>query len=839
MRRIKVLSFLVFPLMVLTLLVLWTLTRGREGRVVRIIVEQKYEKADKVSLPFFEYTKKILERHAGYRVVEEGARDYNATLKIEAKGIPRRIYYGYRMGWFWTSATLKGKISLSTEDKIFSREFSYEEEPCFSHAELYLTPNEAPFQETFYEGFLPALFSLIADLRGISPLKSALRDNDQYVRKAAVRTVGELKDPRVIKLLAFALRDESNAVQWAAAQALQKIDPKLYETREAKRAVPNFISALKNDYLHFPEAAVRALGELKDPRAIKPLISLLKDDYSDVREAAEEALEKINPKWYETREAKRAVPKFISALGSDYHDIREAAEEALKKINPKWYETREAKWAICKFIFLFYLVSQFRDDPYIREEIAEKLKMINPRWYETREAKWAVTYFILALKSGFGEVRRAAALALGKLKDPRAVEPLISALKDKDPEVRGAAVEALGELQASPAVELLISLLKDEDRNIRIEAIIALKNIKDPRAFEPLTSLLKREKNSFVRYMVLRALGELKDPRAVEPIISALKDKEPSVRRAVARLLGELKDPRAVEPLISALKDPYVREAAVEALGKLKDRRAVEPIISLLKKQEEHIHEVAKAIERINIKLWRIEEGKEALPNSIPESESELVIREFVWVCKAAAEALGELKDRRAVEPLISLLELLQKEKEYIHYEVVKTLAKIDPKLYRISEVKRALRKPISTFKNEFIKCADTEFMEVWYAVVWALGELKDPRAIKPLISLLMDRCVHWQAAQALERINPKWYETREAKRAVRKFISALKDKDPYVREAAVRALGGFKDPRAVELLIPALEDEARFVRQAAAEILARLKSPPMVEPLTPSLLSG
>ena len=43
------------------------------------------------------------------------------------------------------------------------------------------------------------------------------------------------------------------------------------------------------------------------------------------------------------------------------------------------------------------------------------------------------------------EVRKNAAEALGKIKDPRAVEPLIATLKDKDSEVRSNAAWSLGE----------------------------------------------------------------------------------------------------------------------------------------------------------------------------------------------------------------------------------------------------------------------------------------------------------------------------------------------------------------------------------------------------------
>ena len=58
---------------------------------------------------------------------------------------------------------------------------------------------------------------------------------------------------------------------------------------------------------------------------------------------------------------------------------------------------------------------------------------------------------IAALKDGDSDVRKAAAEALGEIKDPRAVEPLIAALKDEYSYVRQAAAEALDHLGWKPA----------------------------------------------------------------------------------------------------------------------------------------------------------------------------------------------------------------------------------------------------------------------------------------------------------------------------------------------------------------------------------------------------
>jgi len=182
---------------------------------------------------------------------------------------------------------------------------------------------------------------------------------------------------------------------------------------------------------------------------------------------------------------------------------------------------------------------------------------------------------ISALKDEDGDVREAAVMALGELKDPRAVEPLISALEDEYGNVRLKAAKVLEKInpkwreteEAKRKVPEFISGLKDEDGSVRWNAAAALGELKDPRAVEPLISALKDE-YSMVRLKAVMALGELKDPRAVEPFISALKDEDGGVRSAAARALGELKDPRAVEPLISALEDEYgnVRSTAAASL---------------------------------------------------------------------------------------------------------------------------------------------------------------------------------------------------------------------------------------------------------------------------------
>lgn len=101
----------------------------------------------------------------------------------------------------------------------------------------------------------------------------------------------------------------------------------------------------------------------------------------------------------------------------------------------------------------------------------------------------AVEPLILALKDPDNEIRIASAQALQLLGDERAIDPLIVMLKNEDPLVRGAAADALGNLNAIDAVDDLVLLLKDEDN--KRDAALALGNIASPRAIEVVMTAAK------------------------------------------------------------------------------------------------------------------------------------------------------------------------------------------------------------------------------------------------------------------------------------------------------------------------------------------------------------
>jgi len=157
----------------------------------------------------------------------------------------------------------------------------------------------------------------------------------------------------------------------------------------------------------------------------------------------------------------------------------------------------------------------------------------------------------------------------------------------------------------------------------------------------------------------------------------------------------------------------------------------------------------------------------------------------------AAASALGNLGDTRAVEPLIEALE--------------------------------------------------DEYWNVKASAASALGNLGDVRAVRPLIKALGEdeyAFARLAAASALSKLGEKkWLNIVKGenedyerlgnsgdKRAVEPLIEALSDKDFNVRRNAASALGNLGDKRAIEPLIKAYEDNDENVKKAIIKTLKKLK---------------
>jgi HEAT repeat protein len=190
----------------------------------------------------------------------------------------------------------------------------------------------------------------------------------------------------------------------------------------------------------------------------------------------------------------------------------------------------------------------------------------------------AVTPLCAALKDPYIEVRMAAADVLGKMGDARAVEPLVNQLtKEKFSRASEDAAKALIKI-GTPAVSTLITGLGESDWNVLSTVICVLGRIKDARAVEPLITMYRNSFNSYRPDYAIMLKGKIHlallqiGTSSVDPMINALKDPNWWVREIAAETLRDLYDVRALDPLTAVLNDSdnRVREAATAALKELK-----------------------------------------------------------------------------------------------------------------------------------------------------------------------------------------------------------------------------------------------------------------------------
>ncbi|MBE7432548.1 MAG: HEAT repeat domain-containing protein [Anaerolineales bacterium] len=282
-----------------------------------------------------------------------------------------------------------------------------------------------------------------------------------------------------------------------------------------KSAVPVLIEALHGEFFTVKSRAAIALGNIGDARVLPELLPLLKDEENEVRIAACIAIGKF-------RDPSTFDELANVTLDDPVIEVREAAVKALG-------DSRHPA-AI----------------PFLMEALRDSFW-----WFEreqsTRDLFAAIENMggdvveplIEALRDREGTVRRFAAMILGKLRDPRAIEELGMTLYDLHHDVSQAAAEALAQFGAD-AVGVLSEALSHPEAGVRERAI--------------------------------HGLGLIRDERVVPLLIERLNDPDRVVRKQAIQSLGDLQAKRAVPALQQIAADRSDRELAVlakAAIGKI------------------------------------------------------------------------------------------------------------------------------------------------------------------------------------------------------------------------------------------------------------------------------
>jgi len=372
--------------------------------------------------------------------------------------------------------------------------------------------------------------------------------------------------------------------------------------------VHDLITALKDEDWIVRASAVEAIGKIAekhpeyDWEAVVPnLITALKDKDSDVRKKAVEALGKIAEKHPEY-DWEIVVPDLITALKDEDWHVRWRAAWALEEIG---FEKVPLDGRVLALLIL--------------KKIDDAVAIGEP----------AVPDLITALKDEDRGVRERAAEAIGKIGvNDEQFETIVRMLKEGETwwEREGAAM-ALGELKNVKAVPDLIAALKDKDWYVRWRTAEALEKIgfdKVPLDGRVLALLILEKTDEVV------AMGE----PAVSGLIAALKN-EYWVRERAAWALEKIAEKLFEKPI--ALVEQFIEkgefEEALETIGNTtmaimkfykgafrtakKENKTIGKDRILLKQREE----LLKKLDSLTNEVYARVKEKEGLPNPLDEKE--------------------------------------------------------------------------------------------------------------------------------------------------------------------------------------------------------------------------
>ncbi len=175
-----------------------------------------------------------------------------------------------------------------------------------------------------------------------------------------------------------------------------------------------------------------------------------------------------------------------------------------------------------------------------------------------------------------------------------------------------------------------------------------------------------------------------------------------------------------------------------------------------------------------------------------------------------AARVLGELKDMRAVTPLLSALD---DPNHYVRREAAKSLGRLGDE--------RAIPALINALKDN-----DRSGRE---GAAEGLADMKE-KASGPLILALKDPDWHVRMGVLISM------RIIGDKKTIPDIIGVITDENRFVRREAVKSLGRIGDKRIVGPLTDALKDEDRSVRMRAVGALVKCCGDAAVEPLIGAL---
>jgi hypothetical protein len=176
----------------------------------------------------------------------------------------------------------------------------------------------------------------------------------------------------------------------------------------------------------------------------------------------------------------------------------------------------------------------------------------------------------LSISTGSRAERIKAIQALGRSKNPQAIDVLIKELSIMDDGIVAALKTSLRALKAVPVLEQRLAGSGSSDKQ-KVLACIGLRALKEKSSIPPLISALK-DQSAGVRKEAALALGVIAPAEAEAELLTALSDSDEDVRYFAADALGDVHTAavrQAIETRMAVETSPVVRSALMAARNKL------------------------------------------------------------------------------------------------------------------------------------------------------------------------------------------------------------------------------------------------------------------------------
>lgn len=411
------------------------------------------------------------------------------------------------------------------------------------------------------------------------------------------------------------------------------------------------------------------------------------------------------------------------------------------------------------------------------------------------------------------------------------------------PSVAPPAVPRRGEvLPPAPPPPDLLQLLADPEARVRRRAALAAGRIGLREASAPLQQRLAEDPELEVRQMAAFALGLLRDPAAVPALMAALHDASPLVQGRAAEALGLLGATQAADALgqlaatyqpLAARVDPdetgYPLEPSLEAF------RLAVTALARLKAYPPLARAVLDRAGQPTVRWWPVAYALHQIadPRALPALAS-FVRGPGIYTVAFAARGLGTLKDRRAVDLLLPLLDP-ERHHPFVVVAAVRALGELgDPKarapLLRLAAAPGVPPSLRAEVLGALAAVGGKESVEVVLdlvaherpvvraAALKALARL-DPETFILVLSTRdpdPDWTVRAALAEALEQV--------PARVAGPRLLALLSDEDQRVIPAVLRALARLNVPETGRVVLERLRAHDPVVRATAARLAGELK---------------